>query len=220
MRKIHILAMALFAVFAFSSFAASSAFALAFELAEWLVSGAKVEAELVSEDNVEFLLEDTKFGAVVCDGILVGRINPNSQGSIRQVANLAAQEIAQLEGKALICTTEKTCETSTTDIEVFPMKLKWDTEVELDVETGVAYVLVLGAEFVVQCLLLGILGEDACEYPETSIEAVDVTGGVELKGLFEPLGSCTFGGPGSGVIEFITGKNLLTTSFGTVEINK
>jgi hypothetical protein len=220
MRKIHIVAMALFAVFAFSSFAASSAFALSFELAEWLVNGGTVSAELVSEGSGELLLEDTKFGAVLCDGILDGTIGPNSADLITKILNLAGEEIGELTGSGLLCTTEKTCESSTTDIEVFPMKLPWDTEVELDPETGVAYILVLGAEYTVECLLLGILGEDTCTDAEAASEAVNVTGGVELKGHSEPLGSCTIGGSGSGLVEFITGKNLLTSKEGTVEISK
>jgi len=220
MRKIHIVAMALFAVFAFSSFAASSAFALTFELAEWLVAGKTVEAELPSEGSGELLLEDTKFGAVICDGILDGTIGPNSQDLITKILTLAGVEIGELTGTGLICTTEKTCESSATDIEVFPMKLPWDTEIELDVETGVAYVLVLGAEYTVECLLLGILGEDTCTDAEAATEAVNVSPGVELKGASEPLGTCSIGGATSGLVEFITGKNLLTSKEGVVEINK
>jgi len=220
MRKIHIVAMALFAVFAFSSLAASSAFALSFELAEWLVGGNTVSAELATEGSGELLLEDTKFGAVTCDGILDGTVGPGSADLITKVLNLAGVEIGELTGTGLICTTEKTCETSTTDIEVFPMKLPWDTEIELDVETGVGYDLVLGAEYTVKCLLLGILGEDTCSTVETANEAVNVSGGVELKGHSEPLGNCTIGGTETGLVEFVTGKNLLTSKEGLVEFNK
>jgi|SRR5580693_3507591 hypothetical protein len=220
MNKIHVVVMGLFAVLAFSSLAASSAFALTFELAEWLVAGTKVEAELPSEVTGEILFEDNKFAAIVCDGILDGTIGPNSQGRITKILNLAGEEIGELTGSGLLCATEKTCESSTTDIEVFPMKLPWDTEVELDIETKVAYVLVLGAERTYECLLLGILGEDACTVGETETEVDNVTGGVELKGHSEPLGNCSIGGPGSGLVEFITGKNLLASKEGTVEINK
>jgi hypothetical protein len=76
---------------------------------------------------------------------------------------------------------------STTDIEVFPMKLPWDIQANLDAEARFASVLELDGEYTIEFLLLGILAEDNCSEGETAIEAVNVTGSVELRGTFRTI---------------------------------
>src|SRR5450759_4894241 len=99
MRKIQILGMALFAVFAFGAVAAASAFAAS----EWEVEGVKLTTtlpaetegslkliKLVSTTNREILVE------VRCEGIFDGTVGPGSKDTINKVLNLAMEEIGQL----------------------------------------------------------------------------------------------------------------------------
>ena len=89
MRKFNVIGLALFAAFAFSAFAASSAFA---EVHLWLISGADVLTLTLVQIEGELLLSDTKtaFGEVdvLCSGILDGTVGPEGEDEITEVLTL------------------------------------------------------------------------------------------------------------------------------------
>jgi hypothetical protein len=112
MRKIHILWMAIFAVFAFSAFATSSAFA-----ATWLVEGVamKTGETLASETEgaLELLVYESSTSSTVltnilCSGIFDGLLVFPNIVLVEDLLNLAMEEIGSLEsedvaGTALNC---------------------------------------------------------------------------------------------------------------------
>lgn len=223
MKKVQIIGLALFAVFAFSTAAVtSSAFALEYVLASWLVNGksiTKAEGALPSEGKGELLLEDvTKKGAIVCSGILDGTIGPESLDEITKVLNLSTVEIGELTGKGLECKGQTTCETGS---EAWPAGLPWLTELELMEPEGTWWVLIFKAGYHVLCLALGglINEEVSCTAAEgAATQALNVTGGVELGKETTPNGSCE-GGTENAVQSAIAG-NLLTSSSGAVTVSE
>jgi hypothetical protein len=191
MRKIQILGMALFAVFAFSAVAAASAFAAS----EWEVGGVKVtealpaETEgllslikLVSPENSAILVE------VLCEGIFDGTVGPGSKDTINKVLNLAMEEIGQLGGLALECKVEAggmsgllDCKLGGTAL-LWAENLPWNTELELMEPSG-AILDRLGfpagagvPAYEVECITTsGIVGSELCE-GATSAEVKNDTG--------------------------------------------
>ena len=219
MRKIQLLGVAMLALFAFGAFTAVSASA-AYLLAEWLVGGAAVTTELLSEISGELLLEDTK-GAlgspamVLCSGILDGWVGPNSLGWISEILTLGGVAVSNtvLSGQALECTAQTACETNTTVL-VWPIGLPSETEVELLEQTGGPLFEVSTVKnqgfYISSCLVLGISAEDECTSTEggtvaemtlsgTTLVASVSTAIVELSG--GKLGTCKNGGSETGVVE-------------------
>jgi len=215
MKRFHVLGLALVAVLAFGAFTASSAFALTFALAQWLINGALVAAELPYEWSAEFLFEDTSFGALECSRIFDGTIGPNSLSLITKVLSLTGAEVTL--AAPLSCTSVKSCEAGTATIA--PEKLPWDTEVELDTETGTFIELALGAEYSTRCRVLGFFLEDTCNITENEDEVKNVAGGVEFGPNPTPNGNCTLGGANTGVFEILAG-NVVKSSEGTVSVSE
>jgi len=234
MRKIQLLGVAMLALFAFGAFTAVSASA-AYLLAEWLVGGAAVTTELLSEISGELLLEDTK-GAlgspamVLCSGILDGWVGPNSLGWISEILTLGGVAVSNtvLSGQALECTAQTACETNTTVL-VWPIGLPSETEVELLEQTGGPFFVVSTVKqqgfYISSCLVLGVSAEDECTstggavaeltLSGTSLVATASTAIVELNG--GELGTCKNGGSETSVTEgsgtyAVSGGGELTAS--------
>ncbi len=117
MKKIKLLGLALFALFAFSAVLANAAFA---EEALWLVKGEEVTAKLASETTGELLLivlKEVIVGEtwVLCSGTFDGTVGPGSADEVTALLNLAIEEVTA--AKLLICEGEKACE-KTADVEV------------------------------------------------------------------------------------------------------
>lgn len=195
MRKIHLLGLALMAVLAVGATTASSALG-AFSLAQWLVGGALVHEALAAVTEGELLLENTKKGAVLCSGILVGTIGPESSGSITEVQTLSKVKVeTELKGTGLLCTAEKTCEPASeaSPIEVWPDALPWSVEVELELTAGTAWVLIFKAGWDLLCLVLGIMVEELCTAAEgAGVQVVNGATDVEAPNgnSATPNGNC------------------------------
>jgi hypothetical protein len=213
MRKIQLLGLAVFAVFAFSAVAAaSSAFALE---SVWLVGGHTALTKVLADSEGELLLEDEKtpiFGkaSILCSGLNEGWIGGDASG-----ANPKWDEITSITG--LNATTEPLwvkctfvvrggCETSTPP-EAMPVNLPWLTELTLaGINTFLDKLIAAGAGpgWVSRCLVLGANTEDECTSTSTSAD-IDNTAENDVKALFsEAIGGkalCSQSNEESGVVE-------------------
>ncbi len=212
MRKIQVFWMVLVAMCAFSAFASTQAFAaLTFALAQWLANGNLILEALLSDAVGGLLFEDLLTGAAfLCSGLFEGTVGPESADEITMVYNLAGELIEELDEanatKGLVCTESLTL---CSKVEIWPVKLPWLTEVELDVETGLFYELTTGASYNLLCEVLGMDKVELCEAPAgTSGELLNVTGGVEAMGEAEPESTCN-GEEKMGRVEADAG-NLIT----------
>jgi hypothetical protein len=133
MKKLHLLGVALVAVFAFAALTAASASAVTFLLAEWLVNGLPITAELNTEASGELELEEEILGikiALLCSGILDGTIGPNGLDVISELLRLDGVTVVSLTGlvaPALLCTNVANCPSP----EVWAVHLPWGSLVEL-----------------------------------------------------------------------------------------
>jgi hypothetical protein len=218
MKKVQIIGLAMFAMFAFSVVAVSTASALEFTLAAWLVNGAAVAAPLPAETTGELLLENTESkGSIVCSGILDGTIGANSLDEITKVLTLGKVEVGELTGKGIECKGENIC----TSGEAWGTKLPWKTEVELDTVSPpeLFFELILGAEYHILCEALGIENvEETCKAPEATQEVLNVTGGVEPMEGATPNGNCGTGKE-NGLIFAVAG-GLITSPEGPVTVSE
>jgi len=207
MRKIRILGVAVFAVFAFAALTASSYGAVS----QILVSGAKLTSgELLVYVKGELLLEDMGSAAltsqVLCSGWfnvdLVGEAGGAVLGFILGILTLAGVETSSIN-----CTGEKTCEgTSNT---VTPVHLPWHVEIELMTAGAEEWLLVFlltneagEPGYTVNCNTIIGLVEDTCT-GETSSVLSTLTSST-LKAEFtatQTPGNCTVGGTAEGLIE-------------------
>lgn len=215
MRKIQIFGIALVAMCAFSALIGTQAFAvLTFELAQWLANGALIAEPLLSDAVGGLLFEDLLTSAsFLCSGLLEGTVGPDSEDEITMVYDLSGRLIEELDEatatNGLVCENIKLCSKS----EVWPVKLPWLTEVELDVETGLFYELTFGAQYNVLCEVLGMDKVELCVALEgTSGELLNVAGGVEAMGVAEPESTCN-GEANMGLLEADAG-NLITLTNG------
>lgn len=212
-KKLQIFGVAFAALLVFGALTAMAASAVEFLLAEWLVGGKALTAELAVETTGELLLADTNvFGTeakVLCSGIFVGTVGPGSADLITEILSLAKT------APPISCTVQKDCEASTTP-KVTPINLPWVTEAELMVDGTETFMVDLtkaanGAAFgwkLTECLVLGISTPDEC----TTTEGVNELHleGTKLLGTFSTafttlaglkLAKCTVGGEEKGVVE-------------------
>jgi hypothetical protein len=191
-------------------------------LAEWLVAGLEITAELNVEGSGALLLEDTKtaLGAsdILCSGTVDGTIGPDGLGVASEVLNLekAAISLTALSGTALTCEEQKVC----SEPLVWAIDLPWNMLLELaETDLGVIFVVLVLASgkgnpgFYIECMgLAGLtdecLAEGAGETGESVFEVLNVAGGVEginseaiTELLALKLGDCTQGGKESTVLE-------------------
>jgi hypothetical protein len=231
MKKLHLLGVALVAVFAFAALTAASASAVTFLLAEWLVGGLPITADLNVESTGELELEETILGlkiTVLCSGILDGTIGPNGLDVISELLRLDGTTVVSLVGlvaPALLCTNVSNCPSP----EVWAVHLPWGSLVELMEEgTEVFFadlVLNSGAGNPGWEILCSNGTSDECTVTEGVSEKMNEANGTlvtlfseaftELAGL--KLANCTTGGneqgivTGSGTIS-IVGGGALTVS--------
>jgi hypothetical protein len=134
MKRFRLLGVALAAVFAVGVVLASSASAtVTFLLAEWLANGVAVTAELNTITEGTILLEDEQTlagkSAVICSGVLRGRVGEDGLDVVSEVLNLANELVSStpLVGLPLECEKETFCEGAL----VWPENLPWETLLEL-----------------------------------------------------------------------------------------
>jgi hypothetical protein len=188
MKKIRILGIALFALFAFGAIVSSAAFAEG----EWLVENKSItaaEGALRAETEGSVLLVNYSepgllhvLNEVLCSRIFVGTIGPGAAGSVTEVLDLAQKLVgtdgSTLTGTALLCdvTLEEgslvDCKTGTGEAELWVANLPWTTTLEL-VAGAVLNKFVGSATgepgYEVSCLsLLGVKGENLCVAPSAT----------------------------------------------------
>jgi hypothetical protein len=232
MKMIRILSVAFLALFAFGAIAATaSAETPTFLLALWLqnsepvaenlgVESTALELELVNLDGAGVGIT----ARMLCSGILVGTVGPESKDEITELLNLALESISltPLVGLALACTGDENC----TNPKVWADELPWKTEVELMVETaGTFFVdLLINGGYYAECgSVFGPIAE-LCNAATTAIQLTNETNGTvdavfsdpfqELAGL--KLGNCeghleTDEVNGLGIIS-LNNKNALSVS--------
>jgi hypothetical protein len=177
MRKLHVIGVALVALFAFGALTAVSASAITFLLAEWLWNGSPVTTELATNSEGELLLEDTETtvgkAAVLCSGVLHGWVGPNSLDWISEVLSLSnvAVNTTPLAASGLACSGQTGCGSSGTT--VWAVNLGWETEVELGEDpSGQFFILLLphagggNVGWEVECTIVGVKVVDECTTPE------------------------------------------------------
>ncbi len=213
MRKIQVFWLVLVAMCAFSAFASTQAFgALTFALAQWLAGGNLILEALLSDAVGSLLFEDLLTGAAfLCSGLFEGTVGPESADEITMVYSLPGTTLIEeldeaTATKGLVCTEGLVL---CSKVEIWPLKLPWLTEVELDVETGLFYELTTGAEYNLLCEVLGMDKVELCAAPTgTAGELLNVTGGVEAMGVAEPESTCN-GEVEMGLVE-ADPENLIT----------
>jgi hypothetical protein len=138
MRKLHVLGAVLAALFALGVLTASSASAVTFLLAEWLVNGiGTTNTQLVETEGESEFTENLGILGVIrilCSGIFVGSIGPNGADEITELLELGTglaritNELVETSG--LTCTNIEKC----TSPLVWADKLPWLTLAELMVD--------------------------------------------------------------------------------------
>jgi hypothetical protein len=134
MKKIHLMGLAMFAVFAFGAIAASSAFAED----RWLIDGTGVTTLTSVQTSGTLILTDTKAplvgeAAAECSAILDGTVGPAGEDEITEVLTLAGVAYghdnanSELENAGVACTNVKNCPGAL----VWVFGLPWLTQLEL-----------------------------------------------------------------------------------------
>lgn len=229
MKKIHILGVALVAIFAFGA-VATSAFALE---STWLEDAIKVAAAQEAKITGELALTDLNvpvFGAttVLCSGILDGTIGPGKVDLITDILNLSGtleEALAVLNSlevsetnSMLNCVADKgACQPEGELAWVTPYGLPWDTEITLSGTTFLDLLLsekgVPGYEVECENPLVGKV-TDRCQ-GNTSAGLFNEAGGLlsEFNETLSEKGNCSQGGSGAGDLVgngFVTLNNGLT----------
>ncbi len=222
-RKNQTLGLALIAMLTLSAAITTSAFAaLEFTLAQWLINGARLTAEHLTDSVGELLVENVLLGAQFqCSQLYEGTVGPESADLTTMIYTLEPSQrlIEELAGEALLCTNEKTCEKA----ERWPTNLPWTTELELDTTEEKFYELTKGTGgepgYHISCTVLGVKVEELCETAAGSIlEVKNVTGGVEAVGRPEPNGPCGSNSEENAL--FYQVGNLTTSPDGTLTVSE
>jgi hypothetical protein len=135
MKKIHLMGLAMFAVFAFGAIAASSAFAED----RWLIDEVGVTTLTSVQTSGKLILTDLKAplvgeAAAECSGILDGTVGPAGEDEITEVLTFAGVAYGkdnannELEGTGAACTNVKNCPGAL----VWVFGLPWLTQLELE----------------------------------------------------------------------------------------
>jgi hypothetical protein len=207
---------ALFAVVAFSAIAVASSAtaAVVFLLAEWLRNGVSITETLLALGEGEVLLENKnapvikKPASLTCSGIGVGSVGVDGADEITELLTLteALVSATPLSGTAFSCTKgvgDEVCEAGS---KVWPTNLPWLTRLMLWEEGGVTGFVDLltphtgggNLGWYIECKTPLVTLSEECSAPESAVEEVNVSGGVESNDseaftlLMElPLGLCT-----------------------------
>lgn len=217
MKRLKILGVALVAVFAVGIVAVESASAVEFLLAEWLLNGVPVEAELADDGSGEITLEDTKVpllgrASVVCSHFRDGAYLGNGAGTTTELLTLAGElvNLTPLTELGLTCVNQLNC------IEplAWALHLPWNTLAELmEDPVGTSFFVELSLNsgfgnpgFEINCMGSGGI-TDECTSTELvdqlSNEAFGVLGvfSLEFRLLVgAPAINCTQGGTEAGEV--------------------
>ncbi len=194
MRKFQVMLLALVALCAFSAFA-SSAFALTWGPAVWLISNNPVAAATAVTTTGGLTLRNALNGAsMLCEGIFDGTVNTGGEAEVKEVLNLSGVAIASLDeagatGGISCVSTGSTCETGS---EAWPGGLPWKIHIEQDENLNIfRQVLLSKPIYFILCLVFNISVNELCEATEGAVqEIINVTGGVEAIGSVSPNGPC------------------------------
>jgi hypothetical protein len=223
MKKLHVLGVALCAVFAFCAVAVSSASALS----QWLLNGGIISTAVPATSTTgvnNLLLEDTGAGAdVLCSGSFDGTVGPGAADLITEVLDLENK----LVGAAGLHCEEDSGLCLEKLATVLPLNLPWATEIMLTAG-GVFFNLILEDPvtkpglpgYEVECKTIVGTIKDVCS-GESGAEIKNITGGVEGAFLeaneeITPAGSCTVGGAKSGLL---SGVGTETSTSGTISVS-
>jgi hypothetical protein len=227
MKRFQLLGVALVAVFAFGALVVASASALpTFLLAEWLVGGNPITAELHVDIVGELLLEDEKAlglikAKVLCSGLLEGSMGLTGEDLITKLFDLLGNEINKtaLTEAGLVCENQENCPEPL----VWAINLPWNTLLELMEENNEVFFADLISSggggnpgWYVWCM--GTNTVDTCEAAEgvtkITAEAPNLDGMfeeafTELAGL--KLALCTLPNAETGVVEGLGTISLVET---------
>jgi len=213
--------LALFVMFAFGAFAATSAFAEG----KLLLNGEAILALLNIEASGELLLKDTKVTGppeIVCAGIFDVDVEPGGVLGFVEALLTSTKELLEgaTAGSDLIECKKDLKNLCSTPVDVEVLSLPGHVEIELMlVGTASVYLLIFLEEaektphYIVHCkTILGEM-EDLCEglsSARLNNTAEDVLGYFNALAITEPFGAatetaaCSLGGAASGVFESIT----------------
>lgn len=215
MKKLHVVMLALVAVFAFSALLAATASAEATLLAEWLVGGKPVTTLTSVITSGELLLKDIKEKIMVlCSGEFVGSVGPSGEDEITEVLPLGGGTAITLTN-ILLCTVQEGCEVSPT-ANVAPEGLPFHSLLFLDETSGLFLDALFSAGYSVECDILGIPLKEECTTPTIALggsagQVVNVASGVEASlEPASPNANCTIGGSAQGEAE--PGAGTITKS--------
>jgi hypothetical protein len=185
MKKLHLIGLALVAVFAFGAFSVSSAFALE---STWLVATVKPTITLAVDSTGKLLLEDTKGGiigeavAVECEGTNSGTVGPGPQDLLEAITVTKCVKQAGTCGEP----------------SASPINLPWLTSVELigtkfydDIVTEKSGATTIGYNVICNKIV-----EDSCEVTLGRAELRNIEGGT-VNAIFsgtdvnQPVATCT-----------------------------
>jgi len=227
MRKIHVLGLALFAVFALSAVAASSALAVS----KYLLNGAEITSTITTEteSNSEgLLLEDmnaTGKPDILCSGFFDGTIAAGGVKDTIEAVLTLTKELLQgghaANSDLIECEAHSTC---TNPVDVEAINLPWATEVVLSGTTFVDLIFSSGAGtpgYIVDCNTIIGLVEDTCTGNTGAILA-NATGGVlgefsESNEAITVPANCTQGGEKQGLLQ---ADGLTTSASGTLSLSE
>jgi hypothetical protein len=218
MKKTHLIVLAFASAFALSALVASSASALTFEKAHFLINNAEAPANTPYDDTTEFLIENVLNGAsFICSVLFEGTVGPGGTGSITKIFNLAGVESKELTATGVACSQEKTCEKAEASPDGLPFKI----EARKDPEDGKFYVFYF-IKYEFACTVLGIKIEELCEPPTGSAagvggEVTNLATDFEANSSTEPLFTCN-GNTEENTIIFIPG-NLTSSTSGSLSVS-
>jgi len=213
MKKMHIIGAALVALFAFSVFA-SSASAVTFLLAEWLINGVGLSSILLVESEGELRLINLNAlglgirSEVSCSGIIDGWVGLDGLDGTSELLNLAGEPISStvLSGLPLTCTDDDECVNPT----VWPDGIPGETLLVLMEDGTESFFvdLLFSAGWYIECTSVFGKISELCEAAETAVQVTNEPGTSTdntfsdafqtLAGL--SLATCTDGGANSGEV--------------------
>lgn len=189
MKKIHLIGMALVAVFAFGAVMVSSASAVS----QWLVGGKTVltltSVSVEGALTLTTLVLGINVASVECPGIIDGSVGPAGENEETELLNAAGEAISTtpLTGLSLVCTSLGGECPTTGSAEVWPLNLPWLSQLELMAAGTLEW-------------LSHLFGNGAGE-PGYEVVCLTSTGTVQAEN------SCT--GLSSGALEMMTGPDPL-----------
>lgn len=193
-------------------------------LEKWLNNGSEITSATSVDTAGETLFENTSIGAaILCSALFEGTVGPGSAYELTKMLDLSSNEIKELVGNGLKCSSVKACETG--DAELWPEHLPFKSALYANSEKTQFVVAVepngsgLLPAFEVLCLVLGINVEELCEDAERSDNEVsNVTAGVEIIGITLPLATCG-GKAETGLIEHSASDvETISLSSGTLSV--